>query len=89
MIKQLLTATAVLVAVTVQAEPHDNCITSELEDRLITADLAVAAGNCHLGRASDESQAVSALGTLLAQAHTPHREQAEHFQVVLPKWQSP
>lgn len=44
-----------------QAEPHDNCITSELEDRLITADLAVAAGNCHLGRASDESQAVSAL----------------------------
>jgi hypothetical protein len=61
MIKQLLTATAFLFVATAQAEPHGNCLTNELEDRLITADLAVAAGNCHLARASDEGQAVSAL----------------------------
>lgn len=61
MIKQLLTATAFFVVATVQAEPHGNCVTNELEDRLITADLAVAVGNCYLARASDESQAVAAL----------------------------
>jgi len=61
MIKQLLTATVFFVAATAQAEPHGNCVTNELEDRLITADLAVAVGNCHLARASDPSQAISAL----------------------------
>ena len=61
MIKQLLTATTFFVVATAQAEPHGNCVTNELEDRLITADLAVAVGNCYLARASEESQAVAAL----------------------------
>ncbi|MBD9482492.1 hypothetical protein IB229_05900 [Pseudomonas sp. PDM14] len=61
MIKQLLTATAFFVVATAQAEPYDNCVTNELEDRLITADLAIAAGNCHLALASDGSQIFSAL----------------------------
>ena len=61
MIKQLLTATAFFVVATAQAEPHGNCVTNELDDRLITADLAVAVGNCYLARASEESQAVAAL----------------------------
>ena len=61
MIKQLLTATAFFVVATAQAEPHGNCVTNELEDRLITADLAVAVGNCYLAHASEESQAVAAL----------------------------
>ncbi|MFB4369138.1 MULTISPECIES: hypothetical protein [unclassified Pseudomonas] len=61
MIKQLLTATAFIAAATAHAEPSGNCLTNELESRLVTADLAVATGNCHLARASDESQAVSAL----------------------------
>ncbi|AVO51716.1 hypothetical protein [Ectopseudomonas mendocina] len=61
MIKQLLTATAFFVVATAQAEPHSNCVTNELDDRLITADLAIAVGNCHLARASDEGEAISAL----------------------------
>ncbi|WP_276487113.1 hypothetical protein [Ectopseudomonas mendocina] len=61
MIKQLLTTTAFFVVATAQAEPHGSCITNELEDHVITADLAVAAGNCHLARAGNEDEAVSAL----------------------------
>ena len=61
MIKQILVATAFFVAATAHAEPHGNCVTNELEERLISAELAVAVGNCHLARAADESQAVSAL----------------------------
>lgn len=54
MIKQLLTATAFFIVTSAQAEPYGDCVTNELDDRMITADLAAAAGNCHLSRANDE-----------------------------------
>ena len=61
MIKQLLAATAFFVVATAQAEIHSDCVTNELDYHLITADLALAVGNCHLARASEKGGAVAAL----------------------------
>ncbi|MFI8479164.1 hypothetical protein ACIGCM_01150 [Pseudomonas sp. NPDC078700] len=61
MIKPLMAAAALLIAGTVNAEPYAVCITNELDDTVITADIAFAAGQCHLARAIEDTQNVSAL----------------------------
>ncbi|SDI16349.1 hypothetical protein SAMN05216603_12349 [Pseudomonas benzenivorans] len=50
MIKYLLTAATFLGAVTAQAEP---CVTNEVDESLLTAEIAFAIGNCHLAQVVD------------------------------------
>ncbi|UXY55543.1 hypothetical protein [Pseudomonas tohonis] len=54
MIKQLLGATTLLVVATAQAAPQDTCVTNELDESVITAELALAVGNCHMARATQD-----------------------------------
>ncbi|WP_236234396.1 hypothetical protein [Pseudomonas tohonis] len=54
MIKQLLGATTFLVVATAQAAPQDTCITNELDESVITAELALAVGTCHMARATQD-----------------------------------
>lgn len=61
MIKHLLAVTAFVVVATAHAAPLETCLTNELEARSITAQIALAAGNCHLARASDDTQRIMAL----------------------------
>ncbi|UUY08395.1 hypothetical protein LRS11_21835 [Pseudomonas sp. J452] len=61
MIKQLLAATALLVAGTAQAEYNGSCITSELDSVSITTDFALAIGECHLAGAVDGPEGIPAL----------------------------
>ncbi len=54
MIKQLLAATAFFVVATAQAAPREACVTNELDESVITAELALAVGNCHMARATQD-----------------------------------
>ncbi len=58
MIKHLLAATAFLVVATVQAEP---CVTNEVDEPLLTAEIALAIGNCHMAQAADGVDGIPAL----------------------------
>ncbi|MGP0172326.1 hypothetical protein ACSVIJ_10605 [Pseudomonas sp. NCHU5208] len=61
MIKHLLAVTAFVVVATAHAAPLQTCLTNELEPGSITAQMALAAGHCHLAQASDDTQRIVAL----------------------------
>lgn len=61
MIKHLLAVTAFVVVATAHAAPQETCLTNELEAGSVTAQIALAAGNCHLAQASDDTQRIVAL----------------------------
>ncbi|MWV14298.1 hypothetical protein F3I62_19530 [Pseudomonas sp. R-28-1W-6] len=61
MIKPLLAASALLAAAATQAEPHSSCITNELDEHSVTAELAMVQGKCHLTYASANPDDVPSL----------------------------
>ncbi|WAJ36141.1 hypothetical protein OU800_16140 [Pseudomonas sp. GOM7] len=61
MIKHFLAVTAFIVVTTAHAAPLQTCLTNELEPGSITAQIALAAGNCYLAQASDNTQRIVAL----------------------------
>lgn len=58
MIKHLLAATTLLAVATAQAEP---CVTNEVDEPLLTAEIALAIGNCHMAQAVDGIDSIPAL----------------------------